>query len=828
MRLTILTLLTLVVASCAAASLIGYRLWPDYPRPQNETLAFEGLGSPVHVFLDAAGIPHIEAATEKDLLFAVGFMHGRDRFFEMDVMRRVARGRLSELVGEQPFMSGTTVEYDRSMRGWGFERAAREDEVALDAEMKDWMETYARGVNTARTRYRPLEYRLLGVEPEPWTVLDSFALGRLNSWTVTHNWHQEASRLVLALHVGIERAERIHPSEPWRGAFSLPVDRPPRELPPAVAPELRDLFPERPPSASKAQERERASWGPIFPVPSAASNAWAVGGGRSTSGKPLVASDPHLIHLLPSLMYQQHLKCPGIDVIGGTIPGLPYVLFGHNETVAWGITSTVGDAIDLYIERAHPDQPGLVLTPKGYEPLAEEELIVRVRKDLGFEERRFALRRSRHGPLLNDVYPGLLPEWAPLVAIRQYDGPAVDSLRSLRAANRARTVRELRTALFDMTGPVQTWTAADVGGEVALFVMGRVPVRTRHRGTFPVPGWVSDYDWTTYINPSNMPHAFGSGEASFAHANNLTEDPRRGSAFIQVDSAPSYRVERIAQMLGARERHDRESFARMQQDVRLGRADRLLPYVLSDLRGGADWSHTEAEAISILEHWDGAARGDAPAPAIFFAAYREAVLAALGDEVDRAGVEFILAQRYSTNIYDQWIEEVDHPVWDDRTTARTERRPEVIRSAFRKAVAALEDEQGSDPGKWRWGRLHDMHVKHMFGSKRFLAGLVNIPPHEAGGALDSVWKSHFDLGHPNTPFRSIAGPIYRMVIDLADPRHAQWVIDTGSSGWPASPHYADQHELWREGRYLPMVSDWDEIRRDAAATLGLQPATGAR
>jgi penicillin amidase len=294
---------------------------------------------------------------------------------------------------------------------------------------------------------------------------------------------------------------------------------------------------------------------------------------------------------------------------------------------------------------------------------------------------------------------------------------------------------------------------------------------------------------------------------------------------VNVDAAPSYRFDRISERLAATSRHTAGTLAAVQMDVKLNRARRLVPAILADLESGAGWSAIEREAIALLRSWDFEATAGSTATAVFFTTYREAVVAALRDELDPAGFEFLLSQRYSTNVADLWFDAADHPVWDDRATPAPETRADVVRAAFRRAVARLVADLGPSPADWRWGRLHTLQIKHAFGGQKSLAGFVNLPVAEVGGGLDSVWKSHFDLGNEKAPFAAMAGPAYRHVVDLADIRHGLWVSDTGVSGWPGSPHYGDQHERWKRGEFFPMVSDWDDIRKGAKAVVTLVPAS---
>ncbi|MBN2496335.1 MAG: penicillin acylase family protein [Deltaproteobacteria bacterium] len=833
-----------LACGCAAVTYLGYRISPDFPEARDESIALSGLGAPVRVLLDDLGVPHVDADSEADLLRAVGFVHGRERFFQMDTIRRYARGRLSELVGEQAVMLGSTVELDRAMRGWGFERDSRAEAAELRGESARLLNAYVEGVNAALVRRTPIEYRLLDVEPEPWTAADSFAVGYMISWGITHNWRQELSRLILALHGGWERAEAIYPSIPWPGPTSLPPGPERRELPVAVPEELRALFPARSFEQSIQRSAPRSApsglsrrWRPAAREPArlcraqplalvdftGASNGWVLAGARTISGSPLVASDPHLPHMLPSIMFQQHLRCRAcdLDVIGGALPGLPYVLVGHNRKVAWAMTSAVADVVDLYIEKLAPGEPERVLGPAGAEPLAREEIEIRVRDGVELETRRMAIRRSARGPLVNDLYPGLLPPDAPLVSIRTVPMGAAASFEALRKGNRAESTAALREALIAMASPINTYMAADTDGHIALFANGRVPIRA-HRGTFPAPAWVARYDWQGYAPAGDMPHDRDSPKDYYAHGNNLMADPARMPFVFQVDSGPSYRRDRIAELVEATAKHDLESSARIQADVRLGRARRLLPVMVADIRGLANKTPAERRAIKLLEAWDGDAKPDSAAAAIFFATYREAIVGAIVDEADAVGQRYLLSQRYFPNAVDLWFDDAENPAWDHRATAEQERRPAMLRSAFRRALRWLAGRLGTDdPRRFRWGELHAIQPAHAFGAK---IPAFNLEPFQAGGGLDSVWKSHFDLGRSDQPFKASYGPVFRAVMDLSDLSHAWWVVDTGSSGWPGSPHYGDQYPLWQRVEYAPMTSDWDEIKSSARAVLSLEPA----
>jgi penicillin amidase len=812
------------LCSCATGSFISYKLWPDYPRNESRTVKVRGTKRPVRVYFDVAGVPHIRAENETDLMFAVGFIQSRDRFFEMDMIRRIARGRVSELVGEQPLLGSTTVEFDNAMRGWGIDRECRKDAGTIPPEMKPLLEAYVRGVNAALKRKKPLEYRLLRVKPEPWTVADTFAAGRLTAWGVTHNWTQELSRLLLALYVGTDRADELYPSRWWPGSVAVPLADEKKALPPGIVDEVRELFPVRPYEAeahtTASTPEDVASLNARMGL---ASNAWVVGGDHTRSGKPLLASDPHLNHFLPSMMMQMHITCPGLDVIGITAPGLPYILIGHNRHVAWGMTSAVADAIDLYAEKVNPKDKDQVLTPSGWRTIRKHEVVIRVRKGDDLLTRSFTHRHSRNGVFINDLYPDRFPSWAPPFAIHWDTQGTAKSIAVLRKGNMARNVTELKQAYSRMANPPSVYMAGDVHGRVALFASGRIPIRRNHRGTFPVPGWLDKYQWKEFAEPDTLPAVVGNAQARLAHGNSLLWHPEKAPFIYHIDSAPSYRTDRIMDLLSGRAKHDVDSFVRMQSDVYLYRAKRVVPEILKDLAGLRSPSALERKALTLLDSWDYHARTDSPGTSIFFMTYREAGIEAIRDEVGDTARRFVLTRRYATHMMDQWFADPKHVVWDHRATTSRESRPPVVRRAFRRAVEKLAERFGKDPRKWRWGRLHRLQMRHVFGGKEALAETVNLKRVELPGGLDSIWKAHFNIGDDEQPFKTIAGPVYRMVVDLADIHNGRWILDTGASGWPKSPHYGDQHKRWVKGETVPMVSHWPTIKANAKGVWTLKP-----
>lgn len=830
-RLTPLAL-ALILVGCAASRFIDYRVAPDYPRDdRSATLGLSGLAAPVTVHLDEAGIPYVEAGNEVDLARALGYLHGRERFFQMDGLRRFARGRLSEMIGDRAFGATTSVQQDVRMRSWGIDEAAVAEAEALPPEARVRMQAYVEGVNAAIAAHLPLEYRLVDLKPAPWTIEDSLAVGLLNAWSLTTNWPQEAARMLLAHWVGIQRALRIYPFEPAADAVTLADNSARRALPPALVPGMAELFPGKPPQEHKGDKQLDLLELSYSPLKGGASNAFAVAGGRSASGQALVAGDPHLGHMLPGLMFPSSLRAPGLEVIGFTVPGLPTLLIGHNRHVAWSLTAAVADGADLFVERACPGDPGGVEVPGGgCEPLRKVPLVIGVLGRKGvLEQRTFEIRASRHGNLLNDMYPEVIPADAPLVAIQWVKEGSWGTLQALENAARSTSVQDLRDRMASWTVPGQNVMAADDGGRIAAFMVGRFPVRNRHRGTFPVPGWVADYDWKEWIPYEDLPGGRREGDVFLTHANNFTVVPGgTARSFAQAEAAPPYRWQRVTEMLAAVSKHTPDTLAAIQTDVMLIQGRRVAPRMIEDLVATRFDDPLVQAGVEVLRQWDHVAGVDSPGAALFHMTWREAAFRALEDEVDRAGLSFLLSNGYGTTALDACYDDARNPVWDDRRTADLETRSDVVRGAFAWAAGELARTQGKDPEAWRWGPLHQQKFAHAFGSIGTLASYVNLKPREAAGGQDSVWKSQAWMGRRGSDFTVASGPVLRMIVDFADIDHGRWVVDTGVSGWPGSPHYGDQNELWRQGRYLPMRFDPAEVKSTAKATLTLLPAGSAR
>ena len=584
-----------VLVALLGAALAGLA-WYSLP-PARLQAAIPGLSAPVHLDLDADGIPRIKAANALDGATAVGFMHARDRMFQMDMMRRAASGRLSEVAGSP------TVRYDRTMRIIGLRRRAEADLQGLSPDTRAMLDAYARGVNAwidLRGRLAAPEFIALGA-PEPWTAVDSLLWGKTMGIWLSGNWRQELSRAALLDRMPADKVRALWPTH--------------------------DATPG--PAASLGQAAARlAAALPAFPepftLPSEASNEWAVTGEHSATGAPLLAGDPHLGFSMPAIWYLARIETPDGVLAGATAPGVPFLILGHNGHIAWTFTTTGADTQDVFVETAAGD--GRYASPDGPQEFAahDETILVRFGEDVVQH-----VRETRHGPVLSDVDDQNGPILAVAMANLAPHDTAPDGLLAL---NRAATVADAHAATPLISAPVQNLLVADAR-DIGQFTTGRIPLRRAGDGTLPVPGADGAHDWTGYADGDRLPHQIDPPSGHLLNANERVAPPDF-PVFMGQDWFGDWRAQRIRALLETRSTHTVASFAQMQVDAVSPFALAVMPRLLQTEPADAD----SRRALVVLRRWDGSMRGDWTQP-LLFNAWMRRLEAALQE---RAGIDHFL------------------------------------------------------------------------------------------------------------------------------------------------------------------------------------------
>lgn len=737
------------------------------------------LSAAVAITLDEHGIPRIQAMNERDAAVALGWLHARDRMFQMEAMRRGAAGRLAEIAGP------SALRLDRFSRTLGLVQSAESDLAALSPQARDLLDAYAEGVNAliaARGRLAAPEFLALG-EPEPWRPVDSLLWGKVMGLWLSGNWRRELEYARQAAVLPPDRLDDLWPRDASAG-------RPDLAALPGAVPLARIL-------------EAVPVFGVDAPLPDSASNAWAVTGARSASGAALLANDPHLGFQAPILWYLARIDFPdGSFRAGASAPGVPAIVIGRNQRLAWGFTTTHSDTQDVFVERlAGPDS---YETPDGPRPftIREERIAVRGRA----EPEVLLVRETRHGPVISGL-DGIAAAQGHVLAVSMANlAPRDTAAEALLALNRATTLAQARAAAALFTSPPQNLMVASAEGGIAQYLVGRTPIRRAGDGRLPARGWDGSMDWTGFVPFDAMPHIENPASGQIANANSRPA-PADHPVFLGVDWYGDWRLRRIRELLAERPKHDLAGFAAMQNDIVSPLAREILPALLAvppppGLPGRAQ---------ALLRDWDGAMRAEAPQPMIYHAwlrAFRRLALAQGGaPEGTSAGPEF-------TRLL------LTDPARGAAWCGAAGCAP-ILARALVEATAEIESAQGGDPAKWAWGRAHLATFEHPI--LRFipiLGGMTRLAVPSPG---DGETLSRGGMrGGGDTPYAHLHGAGLRAAFDLGDPDGAVAIIATGQSGHPFSQHWDDLLQRWRDGdvvrlgREPAMVAGTIRLKPEAA------------
>jgi penicillin G amidase len=785
----ILGVIAIALVLLAAAGWLHLRR--SLPQLDGEVFA-RGLGAPVEIVRDVEGVPHIFAKHESDAWFAIGYAHAQDRLWQMEFQRRVAQGRLAEFIGERAF------DTDRLMRTLGLARAAERAVENTDAATRAQLEAYAAGVNAflAADPVLPIEFQVFRITPEPWKPSDSVGWLYVMAWDLSGNWRTELGRLRYASKLGRERANELIP--PYPGDTAAPL------------PDFKALYAELVPQANALLALSPPTEEAI------GSNSWVVSGAHTETGKPLLANDPHLGLQAPALWYLAHLSWPSANVVGGTLPGLPFVVLGRNDHVAWTMTTTNSDTQDLFVEKLAPGDPASYLTPQGKAPFEMREEVISVRG----EQRRIEVRSTRHGPVLSDAIRNV-KEATPAGHVLALAWAALDpgnaAARAGFALNRARDRAELLAALRDFHAPHQNVVFATSEGHIGFVAPAIVPVRAADNeamGRVPVPGWIAKYDWQGVMPFEEMPAIHDPPSGTIVTANHKITPPGY-RPFLSVDWFLPFRAERIEEMLASQPKHSLDSFGRMQADT----VSRLARELLAVALAAKPEREEGRQAQAMLAQWKGDMAVDDPAPLVFMAWYRELTRLVYADELDalfkeswdqRAG--FMIPVMKGEGGYERWCDDVRTPAKEtcDLLAAR----------AFDFAAIDLLQRFGK-PARWRWGGAHHAAGDHRpLGFFPLVSQLFNVSPETPGDSF-TVNVGHMTIRDEKRPFANKHAASLRAIYDFADLDRSRFMQSTGQSGNVLSPWYASFAERWARVEYITIPTRRESIA--AAHSLTLKP-----
>lgn len=710
--------------------------WTAYrPLPQTSGQIAAPISARATVARDGLGVPHIAAASWEDAVFLQGFVTAQDRLWQMDALRRLAAGELSEVIGR------STLELDREARRLRMRRVAEEQAQTLPPADRAVMAAYARGVNYFIETHRgrlPLEFTLLRYDPRPWSVVDTILCGLQMYRNLTTTWRQELHKQTMLV-VG----------DPAKVNF---------------------LFPSR-----------------IGTEFQPGSNAWAISGKHTASGKPILANDPHLEFSIPSTWYQVHLAAPGLNVTGVSLPGVPCVIVGHNQRIAWGVTNLGFDVQDLYMEKLDPRSGRYAFRGQLEQARLETERIL----VKGTQPVEFQQWITRHGPV--DVTPTnrfLALRWT-AAEPGSFQFPFLD-------VNRARDWREFTAAIARFPGPGQNFVYADVDGNIGYHATGKLPIRKSYDGDVPVDGSSGEYEWEGFIPFEQLPAFYNPPEGWIITANQ-NPFPEQYPYRVHGEFASPFRALEIRSLLTARQGWKAEELLAVQKDVYSAFSHFLAAQIVSAYDQRKPTNPDLRAPVELLRSWNGQMEKQTPAPLLIALVYQQ--LRKMLAETAAPGKSQLYSPQMAPAVVQKILAGGARGWFQDKNEA-----------LIRALAAALEEGrqvQGGNVNRWDYGKYNELTIKHPVGSQLpLLAAYFNVGPVEMSGSSTTIKQT-----------TERVGPSMRFVADLGDWDHSVNNITIGESGQILSRHYKDQWNAYYAGRSFPMQFQKVEARE----TLIVQP-----
>ena len=732
------------------------------------------------------------------MFFCQGFVHAQDRFWQMEMNRRIGWGKLSEAFGKD------ALNTDRLTRTLGFNRLAQADQELLTSEYQEYLEAYSAGVNGwLQNNKLPIEFALTRIVPEPWTILDTLAWGRVMTWTLSHGWSGAITRQAIIDKVGTEMAGELSILYPEGNPFEIPLGIDVNHL------EMDEMV-ESAPGPFLAKDMEGGGRG---------SNAWAISPDKTDSGRPLLCNDTHLALTCPGVWYLNHLNSEdGFHCIGSSIPGLPGLLLGHNENIAWGITLAFTDVEDVFVEKvdvANPDQYEYKGESREFE-IIEETISVK-----GEEDHLEKVQYTVHGPLIGSV----MDQSGQAIALCSKSLHPNTILEGFFQINQAENWSEFSKGVEKIKAPQLNIVYSDIEGNIGLYISGRVPIRKNGYGNLPVPGWSGDFDWEAEIPHEEMPHVLNPDCGFVISCNQkITDDNYEhylGNSFMN-----GYRAKRIEQRLSETGKIDVQLVKELHKVVVSNPGRRLKEGMIKGFRTAKPKAQ---KLIDILTEWDCNLDKESIGGTVY-----EVFLYTLLRNTVEPHLDSDLTNRYlgvgehplllpvsellghSTEAIFQMFQNPNSK-WVPSGKAALH----LIEKSLVESCKWLENNMGHDPNTWTWGSIHQAQFHHSLSIKKPFDKIFNVGPFPMGGDTDTVHQSAFN---PSAPYHSTSWcPSNRFIMDVGNWDACLAVSPPGQSGVLGSDYYDDMATLWDKGDYIPLPWSRDKVEEAAENKLVLKP-----
>ncbi len=788
------------VVVLVAVILSYYLVTKSFPQTSG-SISLKGISGQIDIYRDEYGVPHLFAQSEEDAFFTVGYLHAQDRLWQMELLRRAGMGRLAEILGEP------ALKTDRMFRTLGFPKLAHHLTSELDEETRRLLTAYSNGVNayiaSNKGRY-PVEFDVLNIDPEPWQLEHTVVISRLMGWELNHARWVDVLLGELVERFGAAKASEIFPRWQEDAPFIIPDQLKGKN----VTASLEQFL--------DADKSFRAIMGAgSF---SGGSNAWVVSGSKSVTGKPILANDPHLALTAPARWYELHIVAPGLDVEGTSIPGVPFVVIGHNRRIAWGVTNAMADDEDFYVEEVDSIEHPTKYRFNNIWRTMEQDIDTILVK--GGNPVLLTIYKTHRGPIVNR-FEAAAQLSQHLISMRWTGYETSSEAKTFYLLNKAGNWREFRDALRHFALPAQNFVYADVDGNIGYRTGGVLPIRNSKGPTLPFSGQNDDNDWRGFVPFERMPELLNPPQGYIATANNKIISDAYPYA-ISFHWEPPWRSMRINELLRKQEKLSVQDMQRIQTDVDSHHAREIVPLILEAYRGRDSLNRQTTEGLTYLRNWDFQMKKEDVATTLFQSFFVSVIRNTLEDEMGERlfGLYDTLASVPMT-VVTRLLKEGNSSWFDNVNTPQRETRDEIIRQSFEKAIRDLQGSLGGELKEWQWGRLHKVEFSHVLGEVPILRRIFNVGPFQVPGSHSTIWKGDFRLGRP---FANNVGPSTRQIFDLSDPNNTQAVTPPGQSGQVFQRHYHDQIPLWLDGGYRRVPMDRTMIEQSSRDHLVLRPS----
>lgn len=790
-------------------------LWVSMPSAKVPSLKAE-----VKIYFDSLAVPYIISQNDEDVSFTLGYLHASERMFSMDMIRRAAEGRLSEVFGVE------TLPFDKMFRTVGLSRTAMMIKEKMNPDALKLLEAYSRGVNyyleEKKNKY-PVEFDVLGYQPEEWKPEHSIIVIRMMAWELNLGWWTDLTFTELVQKLGEEKVKEILPGYPENAPTIIPSDI-------KKFAQINNNFID----TDKAFRKFFGMTGTHL-----GSNNWVVNSQMSGSGKPIIANDPHLAYRAPGIWYAAVIKSLDWNAAGVTLPGVPGIVIGKNDNISWTLTSIMTDETDFYFETLDSTRTKYLLDGKWKDLIVIEDTIET--RD-GIRE-PIEIKYTHRGPIISNIHPYNLvynqdESTYPPISMRWLGNEFSDEMDAFLKINKAKNWNEFKSAVEKFNIPGQNFVYADLPdgkagkeGNIGYVFGGALPIRPNNATTFVFDGSTTKNDWKGFVSRNELPYLFNPSQNYIGTANNkVIKDFKYHITNLWE---PSSRIERITELLQSKNKHSAEGYMKYQEDFLSPYAKQIVPYIIFAFQDAEVKDKNLSQSLKLLREWNYEMDKYQQAPAIFLTFFDKLMKNIYMDEMGEdlfdqyvflANVPYRNIPELLQNPFSDWYNNVKK---NERKT-----RDDVIRESMNDALDELENKLGKDVKDWQWGKLHTVTFKHAFaGVSWIIDEVVNIGPYEISGDGTTIFNTEYAFSESiekyplfrHEPFDCELGPSMRFIYDFAKPDEFYLILTTGQSGNIFSDHYKDQTELFLNGKYMKIRTDDASITNQRNSLLRLLP-----